>query len=662
MLDKVFLCRSHPDFHMPADVEVGASFDGAAFGRRLAECGADAVAIFAKCHYGHSYYPTDIGFRHPRLAKDMLREAVDGCHRHGVGVIGYYSTFLDTRAAQLHPDWAARQADGSPRAGNFTAVCVNSPYVDELLLPQAREIVERYDVDELLFDTMSNFEPCYCEHCKASFGGEIPLSADDPRWEEYVQWYARQFDAFFAHVAKEMHAAKPEVPIGFNWMWGTRIPTEPPPGVGRLMADDRGSGMIASLHCRFLAGTGYPFDYFTGRFLHGLGEWNSAPDVMLQYTAAGAIASGGTFYIIDRMLPDGTLDEPAYDSMDATFRFIRERAEYVTGTRHVPEIAVLHAWSTIVGDRLQFYPDRRERARRAEAFEGVSRLFIEHARHFTALPEHRLNQVVGDYPLVVLPEQEFLSDQTIRNLASYVKAGGRLLITQAAGQAPDERLLELAGARADGFTKLDYGYIDTAPPVVVRGKFARIEAVDAEVLYAYVVPMGAEERGRAFGHGFAPPDKPGPPAVLSRKLGRGEVVYVAAPVFKSYCNYQSYLLAGLLLELVDRLLPDPLVKVTAPAQVEMAAVRKGDDLIVHLVNHSSRERLGGYHWPVTEYVPELRDVVVRIKATCRTGSVLHVPSGRIGTRLHEGYAELVLPRLHVMETVVVPDYFSPETS
>src|ERR1035437_8614847 len=100
MKPDAMLCRSHPDFHLPADVEVGEGFDGDAYARRLKENGADAVAIFAKCHYGHSYYYTKVGYRHPGLKKDMIAEVVCGCRKHGLGVIGYYSVFLDTAAVR----------------------------------------------------------------------------------------------------------------------------------------------------------------------------------------------------------------------------------------------------------------------------------------------------------------------------------------------------------------------------------------------------------------------------------------------------------------------------------------------------------------------------------------------------------------------------------
>ena len=81
--------------------------------------------------------------------------------------------------------------------------------------------------------------------------------------------------------------------------------------------------------------------------------------------------------------------------------------------------------------------------------------------------------------------------------------------------------------------------------------------------------------------------------VTLRQLGKGRVLYVALPFFKAYLDYQNFYQARLFLELLDRLLPDPLVRITTRAQVEVSALRQGEDLIVHLVNHSGRGTAGG---------------------------------------------------------------------
>lgn len=666
MAKRVYLCKSHPDFHTPPDVDVGEGFDGEAYARRLKECGADAVAFFAKCHYGHSYYPTEVGNVHPRLKKDMLAEVVAGCHRHGLGVVAYYSVFLDTVAMTAHPDWrvqaTAGMADGGFDSGHFQRVCVNSPYTDELLIPQCVEIVTRYDADELFLDTMMRFSPCFCGHCRRSFGRDIPESADDPDWLDYVRWYAERYDEFFAKVAAAVNEANPDACVAFNWKWACRQPDEPAPHIGRLSADLIPTGWMASMVCRYFAGTGYPFDYMTGRFLHGLGDWNSNTPETIKNTAATTVANGGSFYIIDRQLPDGSLEERAWEMMKDVFGFVQERREWLVGAEHVPETAALFDCSSVVGSRLEFFPDAAARKERMKPFEATARLFMEHSRHYTALGTHRLPAKLSDYRLLVLPESEFLDAATRRMLADYVEAGGRLLISQAAWDAePDGDLLALAGVTYEGRTELGYGYFGTEPPLMVRVPFAKVVAgADAEVVWPHVAPLTAGKGGRKFGHGFAPPTVPdGYAAVASRRIGAGEVVYVAAPVFRAYLDHQSPRLARLLLALVDRLLPDPIVRVRTPAQVEMTTMRKGDDLIVHLVNHSGKERLGGYHYPVTEYIPEIRDIGVSLRPSDGMAELYRAPSR---TPVHftesDDRAEFVLDRLHIMETIVAPGYFA----
>jgi hypothetical protein len=71
--------------------------------------------------------------------------------------------------------------------------------------------------------------------------------------------------------------------------------------------------------------------------------------------------------------------------MREVFAFVQERRHVVEATAHVPEIAVYHSHDSIMGDRLQFFPDRKARRERSEAFEGISRMFMHHGRHYTAL-------------------------------------------------------------------------------------------------------------------------------------------------------------------------------------------------------------------------------------------------------------------------------------
>ena len=128
---------------------------------------------------------------------------------------------------------------------------------------------------------------------------------------------------------------------------------------------------------------------------------------------------------------------------------------------------------------------------------------------------------------------------------------------------------------------------------------------------------------------------------------------------KSYLDHQSPALARLVLNLIDRLLADPIARVVTRAQVELALLRRGDDLLVHLVNHSGRQRLGGYYYPVTEYIPEIRDIRLAVRTPPRPVKVLSVPDEReLPCDDRDGYLHFTSPPLHAMQSFAVGGYFA----
>lgn len=664
---KTSLCKSHPDFHMPAHVEIGEGFDGEAYAQRLKASGADAVVIFAKCHYGFAYYPSQYGTVHPHLRTDMVAEVQRGCEKHGLRFIVYFSVFLDTAAAEKHPAWRLAASDTSTDAGfdskRFEPICVNSGYLEELMIPQTREVIERYRPDELFYDTMTGFHPCGCETCVKAYGKCIPESPDDADWLDYVAWYKGCFDRFFERLSDAVHAADSNVGVSINWAWGIRNPESPPKHVTRLAADLIPTPRIASTVCRYFAGTGLPFDYMTGRFLHGLGDWNNNTADSLLVTAASTASNGGSFYIIDRQLPDGSLEERGYQMMRDVFGFLQDRRDIFEDTRHVPETAVLHSFDHIMGDRLQYYPLKNERDKRREPFEGVCRFLTHHGRHYTAYNLQNLLARMNEHRLVIIPETEYLCEEFVGELAAYVKQGGNMLTTLPASlEHVPPALLDLCGAECNGESAATYGYIATEgkEPILVRAPFHRLRPAEgAASQRAAITPAGQGASVQSFGHGFAPPGEPdGGAAMILAKHGKGFVITYAFPAFGSYWSWRNPWLADMLLANIDRLQPDPIARAHTRAQVELVSVRRGDDLIIHLVNHSAQEFLGGYYYPHVEYVPVIPDLTVslspRIKGRTvrlhRTGEILQ-PIERDGRLFLENL------RLHHHEALVLTQVF-----
>jgi hypothetical protein len=114
--------------------------------------------------------------------------------------------------------------------------------------------------------------------------------------------------------------------------------------------------------------------------------------------------------------------------------------------------------------------------------------------------------------------------------------------------------------------------------------------------------------------------------------------------------------------LLDRIQPTPTVKVTTGAQVEMTTMRRGADLIVHLVNHSGRELLIGNWYPLTEYMPVIRDIDVAIRLPngadrLRVEPTLEPSHEPLTAITRDGYAHMNVDELEFMESVVVPEYY-----
>ena len=171
----------HLDFHTSEHIPcVGAGFDKANFQAALKLGRLNSITVFAKCHHSWSYYPTRVGMRHPTLERDLLGAWIEASHEIGVRAPIYYTVGWSAADAELHPEWVARDTDGSLAARNFDLaaepdepkphyswkfLCPSGDY-RELMLEQTREICSRYDVDGFFYDIC--FTPvCFCPACRS---------------------------------------------------------------------------------------------------------------------------------------------------------------------------------------------------------------------------------------------------------------------------------------------------------------------------------------------------------------------------------------------------------------------------------------------------------------------------------------------------------------
>lgn len=114
-----------------------------------------------------------------------------------------YSVVVDPAAIKQHSDWAARKLDGEPYG---EATCTFSPYVDEVMVPMFKELVDRYGVDGECWGTQID----YCDYAKAAWKAEtgldeMPSKRGEKNFERFRQFQRQAFKTCLAHYVDAMH-------------------------------------------------------------------------------------------------------------------------------------------------------------------------------------------------------------------------------------------------------------------------------------------------------------------------------------------------------------------------------------------------------------------------------------------------------------------------
>ena len=140
----------HFDFHAGPDCkEVGKNVDAAMVNNLIDKVKPDFIQVDCKGHPGYSSYPTKVGNPVPGFVRDQLRIWRDVTAERGVSLYLHYSGVWDSRAVELHPDWAAIGPDG---IRSKEKISVFSNYADSLLIPQLKELSSVYGVDGVWVD------------------------------------------------------------------------------------------------------------------------------------------------------------------------------------------------------------------------------------------------------------------------------------------------------------------------------------------------------------------------------------------------------------------------------------------------------------------------------------------------------------------------------
>ena len=228
----------HNDLHAyAADKDIGAHCNASELIPMIKLAGADFWQTDSKGHPGYTswFSQTPTASVAPGIIKDPLKEMRAATKQLGLPLHCHYSGLFDQAAGAKHPDWCIRDKDGKlvsktpgwdgdPDAGE--RMCPRGPYVDELMIPQLFELIDRYDIDGFWIDgDVWGIETCYCDRCRRAFKektgiAEPPRDALDPNWTAWWNFTRESFEEYVTHYCDAIHHHKPGVLVASNWYQG----------------------------------------------------------------------------------------------------------------------------------------------------------------------------------------------------------------------------------------------------------------------------------------------------------------------------------------------------------------------------------------------------------------------------------------------------------
>ena len=659
--------KVHLDFHTHPDTpEIGAAFDPEEFAGTLADAHVNCLATPGKCHFGNIYFDTKVGRPHPHLVRpDLFPATVEACTRRGIKVQAYWTLGLDAAAAESHPHWRQRFADGNyGRWGHYLHMCFASAYIAEMVIPEVTEAIDRcpglagFWFDICLYVSGAFYSEGFERLARERLGAE----AQDPgkRWglaRRIVRERCRQLDAV-------IKAKLPRAENYFNSLVNPgepeNVPLQPLQEVENPVLFGGPENMTARV--RWLRAQGSPVLGLVSRFQ---GPWADPGTLrtsdQMRFDVARTVALGCGVSMGDHRHPDGSLEPEVYRRLAGIYADVEALQPWLDGATHCREAVLLSSIRRGAGSDL-IAPGLPESTRHA------ARLLEEIGLQFDIVS---VEEAIPEAELVIWPGEAPASAELLEGLRAHAGRGGGLLVMDAAL----EGLEDLCGARGlrwraeaarpaeMGPGTAGCGHVQTAAasseacgpagefirlrPAVGGPAFSQVSSQPTRLLE---VMDGTEVLADRYGPVSQSPPfparQPSGPAIVQK----GRTIYSAAPLFREDMESGTPVPREMIRVLCDRLLPTRLVRHDGGSSVAAHLHRAPRGYALHLV-HWAMDRWARQPNPTAEF-PRLGPVRITLTVPQHVTRVEALPAGKaVSFTREDGKCTFTVPEIHVWQVI-----------
>jgi hypothetical protein len=527
---------------------------------------------------------------------------------------------------------------------HWPQICPNSPALEEYFVPEAREATDRIRPEGVLLDSFRYMpdppKACYCKYCRSRFrreyGVDLPeaVNEEDPTFRLAWEWRYRVTIEAMSRIRDAVRREKGDTLFLYNshpvgWAGRGNIVVEKARSIlDGVFAEasefdivDYPLIVMATKLTRALLGAGKPV-FVSRNLFYTLRTTQSATRIAVKQGVRSIVAAGG--YPVATIFSSQFFEDPrALDYLAEVYTELERLEEYLVGVE-----PIRYAAAVFSSDTHDKYFWERPDMYLAE-LEGLTRILASSHMPVEFLSTVDLELKSKDYSVLVLPSLAVIGSREEKLLEGYVERGGVLLATAEFGiMEPDHTyrhslaLENIIGVTFEGFLRMGYSYLhlNVSPTVYneywrglpesivfgdqsirfergraekMLGDLVRVKPITAKILALTRTPKARYGFEYALGKTTPPPDSTLEKAagIVMAEHGRGLILYYAVRVGAHYSRLGHPDYAELILRTLNKHAPKPPIRVYAPETVQAEFYRKGDRLIVHLVNHTYNQRI-----------------------------------------------------------------------
>jgi len=624
----------HFDLHASEDItDAGLTLTPEMIDTFLTEVRPDFIQIDCKGHPGISSYPTKVGFHVKSFQKDPLRMWRQVTENRKVGLYMHFSGVWDSKVVNEHPDWAVVKANGEK---SNQKVSFFSPYLDRYMIPQLKELSSEYRVDGAWIDGECwAVEPDYSEasqkRWKQKTGiSEIPRKPSDKFYPEYIEYTRSLFREHMRKYVDALHEFDPDFQVTSNWAYSSMMPEPVDINVDFLSGDVTPQNGVfrSALEARCLAPQGKPWDLMAWGF-----SWNgdkmpmsNKSAVQLKQEAAQIIAMGGGVQFYYQQNRDLSLKPWLANTLSELAGFCRERQAFCHKAKAIPQIALLFPSIS--------YQHNSNRAFSGppEQLQGTLNALLDNQFPVEILMEHHLSGKMDQYPLIVIPECDYIGPSFMNELRTYLQNGGNILVI---------------GSGTSGIFSRELGIQSITPS---EEKLIFISADNRLGSVRSPLPeMELSSESKVLANFYDINDysyKSKTVASSVRQVGKGKIAAIYFNAGSAYSKYKTPVIRDFVDETIGQLSPELMLTISGSHLVHAALNQLNGKTYVNLINvageHTNQTAIG------YDQVPLLGELKVSIKTAMKPSKIILQPENKTLDFSHtDGLSTVYLPKLEI---------------